>query len=191
MGGLSPGFESPALALASAVSASNQGVFASSFAPGIQLAHASLGSGGTLSDASSDFGTRRRLPGDDGVVPTADEGPPVRFPPWPELVTPFNLPGFFPRVIYRKGGTSPNNLKPRAGEDYVSFRDSLSNPYPKNPDQRPVFKPGDDYLVVDVSKLPPGSVFKPGDVPGHIGVRNVPPEVLKDAIIFRGRLPAE
>jgi RHS repeat-associated protein len=92
-----------------------------------------------------------------------------------------------PKFIYREGNTNPGNLKTRPGETYVSFRDSLSNPIPR--DGRPVFRPGENYLVIDISKLPPDSVFRVGDMPGHIGVRNVPPEVLKDAVVARGTFP--
>jgi len=61
-----------------------------------------------------------------------------------------------PPVIYRGGKPSPSNLKLRPGEDALSFRNSVSNPLPKT--ERPVFRPGDDYIGIDTSKLPPGSV---------------------------------
>lgn len=88
MGGLSPGFESPALALASAVAASNHGVSASNFAPkmsssgntfapGVQLAQANPPSrSGTVSDSGSDWdwakiiwGMAATIYSDDGGIP--------------------------------------------------------------------------------------------------------------------------
>ena len=68
-----------------------------------------------------------------------------------------------PDVIYRAGKTNPGNLTPRAVDDGVlSFRDSLSNPYPLEPGQQPVFRFGDNYFGVETSKLPAGSVMRTG-----------------------------
>ncbi len=95
-----------------------------------------------------------------------------------------------PNVIYRAGKTNPGNLTPRGADNGVlSFRSSLSNPYPLNPGQRPVFQLGDDYFGVDTSKLPPGSVRPDNIPPGHVGVTGVMPAQLKDAVIVKGRLP--
>jgi len=92
-----------------------------------------------------------------------------------------------PQVIYRRGKPSPSNLKPRSGEDALSFRDSLSNPIPKT--ERPVFEPGDDYFGIDTSKLPPRSVMPDNVPPGHVSVQGVTPEQLQQAVIERGRFP--
>ena len=56
----------------------------------------------------------------------------------------------------------------------------ISNPYPKG--KQPVFRPGHDYIEVNSSKLPPGSVI-PDDVPpGHVTVNPTPLEELLRAI---------
>ena len=83
--------------------------------------------------------------------------------------------------IFRGGGKSPSNLTPRPGEKGLSFRDSLSNPYPKG--DRPVFRPGDRAIEMDPSKLPPGSVIRDNVPPGHVTVEPTPWEVLWKAII--------
>jgi hypothetical protein len=91
--------------------------------------------------------------------------------------------------IYREGGPNPSNLKARPGED-LSFRDSLSNPYPTPPGGRPVFRPGKSYIEADPSKLPPGSVHADNMPPGHVTVsRSVPWETIRNAIIRAGRFP--
>ena len=92
-----------------------------------------------------------------------------------------------PPVIYRGGKPSPSNMKLRPGEDALSFRDSLSNPLPKT--ERPVFRPGDDYIGIDTSKLPPGSVVPDNVPPGHVSVQGVTPEQLQQAVIERGKFP--
>jgi hypothetical protein len=88
-----------------------------------------------------------------------------------------------PPFIYRGGGTSPSNFRLRPGEEALSFRDSLSDPLPP---AKPVFtKP--EYVEVDTSKLPPGSVVPDGVVgsaetpPGHVSVYVDDPKVLQDA----------
>lgn len=58
--------------------------------------------------------------------------------------------GNVPQIIYRAGTPSPSNLTPRPGESYLSFRDSLSNPLPTG--GRPVFRTGDNWMAIDVSK---------------------------------------
>jgi hypothetical protein len=91
--------------------------------------------------------------------------------------------------IYREGGPNPGNLKARPGED-LSFRDSLSNPYPTPPGRPPVFRAGKQYIEVDPSKLPPGSVHPDNVPPGHVTVwRSVPWETIMKAIIGKGKFP--
>lgn len=99
------------------------------------------------------------------------------------------IPGF----IYRQGRANPGNLVPGA-DGTVSFRDSLSNPYPQRPGEGPVFNFGKDYFCVDTSKLPPGSVIPDNIPPGHVGVTGVTPSQIKDAVIgvnTLGKLPKE
>jgi RHS repeat-associated protein len=91
-------------------------------------------------------------------------------------------------MIYRAGGGSPSNLKTRAGEDAVSFRDSLSNPIESA--ARPVMRPGDPYIGVDVSMLPPGSVIRDNVPVGHVSVQATP-EQIKGAIVERGKFPKD
>ena len=88
-----------------------------------------------------------------------------------------------PGTIYREGAPSPSNLRVRPGEDALSFRDSLSNPWPLAEGQRPVFRPGEPYFGVETAKLPPGSVVPDGVPPGHVSVIGVDPGVIKDAVI--------
>ena len=92
-----------------------------------------------------------------------------------------------PAIIYRSGQPSPLNLKARPGEETVSFRDALSNPWPVR--ERPVFRPGDDDFGIDTSRLLPGSVIPDDDPPGHVSVLHVSAEVLKDAVVERRRFP--
>lgn len=100
----------------------------------------------------------------------------------------FHLFGGTDGTIFRNGDASPSNLTPRPKDDRVlSFRDSLSNPYPLPPGQLPVLRPGNEYRQFDVSKLPPGSVVFDHDPPGHVGVQGMSVEELKKAIVGRGR----
>ena len=93
-----------------------------------------------------------------------------------------------PKIIYREGAPSPSNLTPRAVDDGgLSFRDSLSNPVSSA--NRPVLQPGKDFIGIDTSKLPPGSVIYDNVPPGHVTVRGVTPEQLKAAVVERGKLP--
>jgi len=100
-----------------------------------------------------------------------------------------------PRVIYRAGPPSPSNLRPRPGEEALSFRDSLSNPWvppaQRPPGWRPVFRPGEQYTPIDVSKLPPDSVVWDNMPPGHVSVRGVDWQTLRDAVVeeLRGSFP--
>ena len=67
-------------------------------------------------------------------------------------------------------------LRLRTGESAISFRDSLS--YPIDAAAMPVFKPGDDFIRVDVSKLPQGSAVLDNDPsPGHVSVKASPAEM--------------
>ena len=92
------------------------------------------------------------------------------------------------KIIYREGAPSPSNLTPRAvDEEGLSFRDSLSNP--TSSANRPVLQPGKDFIGIDTSKLPPGSVVYDNVPPGHVSVRGVTPEQLKAAVVERGKLP--
>lgn len=93
-----------------------------------------------------------------------------------------------PKVIYRQGTPSPSNLTPRAVDaGDLSFRDSLSNPVGTG--QPPVMNPGKDFIGIDTSKLPPGSVIYDNVPPGHVTVRGVTPEQLRAAVVERGKLP--
>jgi hypothetical protein len=89
-------------------------------------------------------------------------------------------------TIYRGGGSNPGSLKLRPGEEAVSFRDSLSNPIGAK--GRPVFRPGDPYIGVDTSRLPPNAVLRDNVPPGHVSVRATPEEIQR-AIVEKGRLP--
>jgi hypothetical protein len=87
--------------------------------------------------------------------------------------------------IYRGGGGNPGNLKRREGEDAVSFRDSLSNHVDSK--ANPTFKPGGQYVEVDVAKLPKGSATADGRPhgpreEGHVSVTATPEEI-KAAIV--------
>jgi hypothetical protein len=55
--------------------------------------------------------------------------------------------------------------------------------------QRPVFRPGEPYVGLDTSKLPSGSVVVDNEPAGHVYVQNTTPQILKDAVIERGRFP--
>ncbi len=88
-------------------------------------------------------------------------------------------------MIYRAGGSNPANLTTRAGEDALSFRNSLSDPI--GPDTEPVFTK-DEYISVDASKLPEGSAVLDNDPEGHVSV-TATPEQLKNANITKGKLP--
>lgn len=92
-------------------------------------------------------------------------------------------------LIYRSGAVQPSNLKPRADEDSLSFRDSLSNPWPLPAGQRPVFSLGGRWFAIDVSQLPFESVIMDNEPEGHILVRDVSVDELKQAVIARGKFP--
>ena len=90
-------------------------------------------------------------------------------------------------VIYREGDPSPSNLKTREGEEALSFRDSLSNPIESK--DRPVLRPDKKYFGIDTQKLPAGSVVRDNVPPGHVSVKGVDPQTLKDAVVERGKFP--
>jgi hypothetical protein len=95
-----------------------------------------------------------------------------------------------PEIIYRGGKPNPGNLTPRAIDNgNLSFRDSISNPYPLEPGQRPVFGLGDGYFGLSTKNLPPGSVIPDNIPPGHVTVRGVSPEILKAAEVIRDKFP--
>jgi len=41
-------------------------------------------------------------------------------------------------------------------------------------------------MHIDTSKLPTGSVIRDNDPPGHVSIIDVPVDVLKDAVVWRG-----
>ena len=91
-------------------------------------------------------------------------------------------------LIYREGGWIPSNLKPRPQDDgMLSFRDSLSNPWPLPEGELPSLRK--EYIVVDTTKLPTGSVIYDNTPPGHVLVRDVPVDVLQKAIVGSGKFP--
>jgi len=92
-----------------------------------------------------------------------------------------------PEVIYRGGGRSPSNLTLREGEEALSFRSSLSNPYPSG--RQPVFRPGREYIGIDTSGLPPGSVVVDNVPQGHVSVFVDDVDLLRSLIVEKGRFP--
>lgn len=75
----------------------------------------------------------------------------------------------------------------------LSFRDSLSNPIdsmtPGPLNGRAVFSPGSDYIAIDPSKLPVGTVIPDNIPPGHVSVIGPTVDQLKDAMTGRGSFP--
>ena len=92
-----------------------------------------------------------------------------------------------PPFIYRAGGTNPSNLTANVGKP-LSFRDSLSNPWPLEEGARPVFGSG-SYIKVDTARLPPGSVVVDNHPPGHVSVSGVSATTLKGAVVEKAKLP--
>jgi hypothetical protein len=72
----------------------------------------------------------------------------------------------------------------------VSFRDSNSNPI----GEQPVLKPGQNYIEVNTSQLPEGSVILDGGTnglpAGHVSVTATPKEIV-DATIGGGKFPKQ
>jgi RHS repeat-associated protein len=89
-------------------------------------------------------------------------------------------------ILWRSGTPSPSNLRVRPGEEGLSFRDSLSDPL----NDSPVFTK-DEYFGVNAGSLPPGSVVFDNNPPGHVTVAGVEPEVLKGAVVVRGKFPKQ
>jgi hypothetical protein len=87
--------------------------------------------------------------------------------------------------IYRNGGSNPANLTIRKGQADLSFRNSLSDPI--GPDTQPVFT-DDQYIGVDASRLPEGTVVLDDDPPGHVSVTATPGQ-LKNANLTKGKFP--
>lgn len=103
-----------------------------------------------------------------------------------------------PDNIYR-GATpgNPNHVKLRAGEEAVSFRGSLSNALPEaGAPPQPVLKPGRNFIDVQTSKLPAGSVAADGGTVvkgvkmphGHVSV-TASEEAIVNATVGGGKLP--
>jgi hypothetical protein len=113
--------------------------------------------------------------------------PPVLVHNKPDLETVQNPQ--LPSIIYRQGGTTPSDFK----RSPFSFRDSLSNPInpplPGPLGKNPVFDLGREYIGVDPSKLPPGSVILDNDPPGHVNVVGVSVQDIKNALISKGKIP--
>jgi hypothetical protein len=70
-----------------------------------------------------------------------------------------------------------------------SLLEILSNPWPLEAGQRPVFRPGQPFLEIDTAKLPPGTFIQDNVPFGHVSVNNVPVEILQDAVSGRGKFP--
>ncbi len=85
------------------------------------------------------------------------------------------------QFIYRSGGKNPGSLKLRPGESGVSFFESLANPISRK--NSPIFRSGKEFIVVDVGKLPKGSVFKDNLLPGHVQVQGVSHNDIIQAIV--------
>ncbi len=95
-------------------------------------------------------------------------------------------------IIYRGGKPNPGNLTPRPQDmGELSFRDSLSNPWPLPAGESPPLPAGERYFGIDTSQLPPLSVTFDNIPPGHVFVKDVPVEVFKKpgVIVERGKFP--
>ena len=83
-----------------------------------------------------------------------------------------------PDRIYRQGRSNDSAIKDiRVDADGTSFRDSLSNSLPA--DGPAVLKPGKQYIGVDTTKLPPGSVVVDNIPPGHVSVKATAEEIVQ------------
>jgi hypothetical protein len=90
-------------------------------------------------------------------------------------------------LIYRKGRVNPGNLKPRAVDaGRLSFWDSLAR---RLPDGEPAFPPGVEWFAVDVRRLPAEAVEYDNSLPGHVSVVELSADVVKAAVVRRGRMP--
>ena len=90
------------------------------------------------------------------------------------------------QLIYRSGGSNPGNFKP-SSDGTVSFRSSISNPIDSQ--NNPVFKTGKQYVTVDITKLPPGSVVYDNIPEGHVSVSGATPEQIQKAVTRVDRIP--
>ena len=88
--------------------------------------------------------------------------------------------------IWRAGGINPGSLRLRPGEQAISFRSSLANPWPK-PASGPVFRPGDVAHAYDPSKLPRAHIVI-DDAAGHVSVSGATVPDLKQAVIPGSRV---
>ena len=123
------------------------------------------------------------------AAPPPAQPPPSSSPGPPGGAGESAQPGGIPSRIYR-GATrgNPDHVTLREGEAGVSFRDSISNPVPE-PGQapQPVLRPGRNYIEVDTSLLPPGSVVPDGGTvvngrlmpEGHVSVYATPEQIVK------------
>lgn len=101
---------------------------------------------------------------------------------YPKILTPMSR---ITDRIFRNGKAGAEKaLQLRDGEKALSFRDSLSNPVPTQGNQpAPTFRWGDNFMEIDTSRLPPGSVV-PDGVPwgsephGHVSVNASAQEII-------------
>lgn len=148
------------------------------------------GNGGQATGISGQPQTETEAEFEASIAKTAKEIADDANPEKPATETkPTPCPPKTPPFIYRGGAKNPSNLTPRPKDGgMLSFRDSLSNPWPLQPGQRPPLPSGSPIQVADTSKLPPGSVVPDGEPngtqpPGHVSVGpNVPADVIKNAI---------
>jgi RHS repeat-associated protein len=84
-------------------------------------------------------------------------------------------------ALFRAGGWNPSNLS----DPQLSVRNSLSEPWPRGANT--VFRK--EFLVIDGSTLPSGSVSMDHVPPGHGTINGVDVVELKKSIVFRGKLP--
>jgi hypothetical protein len=90
-------------------------------------------------------------------------------------------------LVFRKGGVNPANQRPRAkDEGRLSCWDSLTR---RTEEGGPAFPPGSEWFAVDVGRLPPFAVEYDNDPPGHVSIVDLPPDVVKAAVVMRGRIP--
>ncbi len=95
------------------------------------------------------------------------------------------------RVIYRAGRPSRGNLTPRPKDNNrLSCRATLSNPWPRTEGVRPIFEPGEPYLVIDSDLLPIESVIDDDNPSGHVSVVGMDWEIILRAVIDRGKTPS-
>lgn len=81
-------------------------------------------------------------------------------------------------VLFRGGSQNDNALTDKGTG--LSFQDSLSNPNNGGPG---VLRPGEKHFGVDTAKLPKGSVIRDNVPPGHVTVRGLTPDQIRQAIV--------